>query len=159
MPLGRILKFMTSNSQNSVGADLEAAQVERALARWKHIQQCVSDGEHGDEHVRVGLKAFDEICDYWAIDENAAESILFSEEASNSNDKTAQLVERLSYILRIHRLMAEVVQGDQARHQRWIRRANPALEGQRPIDLMTSGPFGSARVMEYLEFCQHGHSS
>ena len=159
MPLGRILKLMTSNSQNSVGADLEAAQNERALARWKHIQACVSAAEHGDEHVRVGLKAFDGICDYWAIDKNAAESILLSEEASESTDRTAQLVERLSYLLRIHRLMAEVIQGDQARHQRWIRRATPALDGQRPIDLMTSAPLGSAKVMEYLEFCQHGHSS
>lgn len=151
----------TQHEQNvdDIFADLEAAQKERALARRKHIEKCVAADEHGEKHVRVGLKAFHGIFDYWAIDEKAAESMLFPGETTNLQGDTAHLVERLSYILRIHRLITEVIQGDQARHQRWIRRSNLALDGQRPIDLMTSGPVGSAKVMEYLQFCQHGHSS
>lgn len=146
---------------DAIVADLEAAQKERALARRKHIEECVAAGDHTDEHVLVGLKAFHGVCDHWAISEKTAEAILFADDESNENVKanTAQLVERLSYVLRIHRLMVEVIQGDQARHQRWIRRSNLALDGQRPIDLMTSGPIGSAKVMEYLEFCQQGHCS
>ena len=146
---------------DAIVADLEAAQKESALARRKHIEECVAAGDCGDEQVQVGLEAFHDICDHWAVGEKTAEAILLADDESNisAEASTAQLVERLSYVLRIHQLMAEVIQGDQAQHQRWIRRSNLALDGHRPIDLMTSGRIGRAKVMEYLEFCQRGHCS
>lgn len=151
----------TQHSQrvDSLVAELEAAQQERALARRKRIEQRVTAGEFKDREVQVGLKAFHGVCDYWAISENDTEAILLADNGREAKPKSAELVERISYVLRIHRLINEVIQGDQARHQRWIRRSNLALDGHRPIDLIAAGPSSSAKVMEYLEFCQGGHSA
>ncbi len=136
---------------------LEAAQYERARARRHSIEDQVAAGEHGDRSVKVGLKAFHGICDHWAIDQKDAKAILGSD--SKENGDTAELLERIHYVMRIYRLIIEVVQGDQARQQRWIRRSIASLDGQRPIDLMKSGPIDSARVLEYLEYYKYGSSS
>ncbi len=141
--------------------ELEAAQRERASARRHGIEKQLVAGEFGEKEIQVGLKAFHRICDNWAIDSKTAEEILFDadQQKSGKEPSPANLLERISYTLRIYRLVDEVVQGDDARKQRWIRRANPSLSGRRPIDLMSAGPTESAKVMEYLEYCKHGHSA
>lgn len=143
-------------SDEDLTAKLAAGRQERALARRRWIEERLAAREIADEEIHVGLKAFNGICDQWAIDTADAEAILGK---NKSEGGSAELVEQISYTLRIYRLVNEVIQGDEIRHQRWIRRSNTALGGNRPIDLMRSGPEGSAKVMEYLEFCQLGHSS
>ena len=129
--------------------ELERAVEDRALLRRQHIEKRLADGEFREREVEVGLKAFHRICDRWAIGRNDAQMILFGCEVSRV-DRT-RLIEQISYSLRIYRLLHEVVQGDDVRHQRWIRRSIVALDGERPIDLIATGPTGSAKVMEYLE--------
>lgn len=142
---------------DSLATELEKALQEHAMLRRKRIERRLKKRELGDKEIQVGLKAFHGVCDQWAIGADSAEAILFAEVCADEIDPS--LLERISCVLRVYRLVDEVVQGDNGRKQRWIRRSNLALEGQRPIDLMTSGPMGNAKVMEYLEFCQNGHSS
>ena len=137
-------------------AKMRHDQSMRATQRRDAIEAQFAQGDLGDEHVRVGLKAFHGICDRWAIGEAVANAVLGSTVASTSIAKP-ELLERLSYVLRIFRLLEDVVQGDDDRKQRWLRRAMPAFDGQRPIDLIASGPRGSATVMEYLEYSQQAH--
>lgn len=134
-------------------AKMRHDQSMRATQRRNAIEAQFTQGDLGNEHVRVGLKAFHGICDRWAIGQEVAHTILGSPVDGASIAK-AELLERLSYVLRIFRLLEDVVQGDDDRKRRWLRRAMPAFDGQRPIDLMAGGPRGSARVMEFLEHSQ-----
>jgi hypothetical protein len=117
--------------------------------RRRGIDKLVASGEFDQKAVEVGLKNFHGICDKWAIEESEAKAILF--DCSTSSQSDADLLERISYTMRIYRLVNELIQGDRFRQQRWLHRALVPLDGARPIDLMVSGPSGSAKVMRYLE--------
>lgn len=135
-------------------ARMQRDQLTRSETRRRHIESQFEAGVLGDEHMRVGLKAFDGICERWALGPEMAETILGATESQEKN--IAPLLERLSYLLRIQGLLDDVVQCDDQGKQRWLRRAMPAFDGQRPIDLLKTGPAGSAVVMEYLEACRSG---
>lgn len=135
---------------------LHSACQERAEQRRHLIAERIAAGEFDQRTMEVGLKAFHGICDKWAIGASAAQKILFGD--SDPAMSEPEVLERISYTMRIYGLVNDVVQGEVDRQQRWLRRAMASLDGKRPIDLMVSGPLGSAKVMEYLQHAKLGKS-
>lgn len=146
-------------SDETLAAELESARQERMLSLDVAIEKRIPVEQLGDRSFEVGLKAFHNMCDFWAIDARVAEAILFAGTDSTPENQYEHLMERLSYMLRLYRLVFDVIQGDDDRKQRWLRRSNVALDGERPIDLVSSGRTGIEKVLAYLNFCQNGHSS
>ena len=148
---------MVTDDKSELDLRLEDEVSKQALDRRLAIEVRLKENVLMDREIQVGLKAFHRICDKWAIGTRSAEAILCDSNVTGLDIEN--LRNQLSYMLRVYRLVHDVIQGDDARKRRWIRRAIPSLDGKRPIDLMSAGPAGIAKVLDYLEFYMNGCSS
>lgn len=99
------------------------------------------------------FSAFRQVCLGWGLDADQAEALLGGAAAAGAGEGALALdaVERISYVLRIFRLLGQVVEGDQ---RVWLlgARDEPIFGGRSPLELMMLGDSrGLRQTVRHLE--------
>lgn len=138
-------------SQDEFFKRLEEDQRAYADARWRLVTDIVSVAGLPEQKLLESLAEFHTVCDRWIIGAKDAVAILGAVDVEPAQLGILKISERLSSLLEISRLLDIVLRKNDAKINRWLRRGDSHLDGERPIDLIIEGLSGQRQVREYLQ--------